>query len=78
MRIHLLFFGVLRDIAEFSEKEFISNAADVGSLNTELQKKFPGLEKHAYRIAVNNTFVTLDKKLEEGDEVAFLPAFAGG
>jgi len=36
------------------------------------------LEDRLYKISLNQTLIELNQKLEEGDEVAFLPRVTGG
>ena len=78
MELNLLFFGVLTDVIGVSKLEFVSNAANTRTLNNNLQKDFPALKKYSYKIAVNQEIITEEKKLKDGDEVSFLPPFAGG
>ena len=39
---------------------------------------FPEIVHYNYRIALNNEIIDGDPSLKSGDEVAFLPPFAGG
>jgi molybdopterin converting factor subunit 1 len=78
MKLKLLFFGVLTDITGFSETELVTDIADVKSLNAFLQNEHLFLKKYSYNIAVNQEIIADDKKLIDGDEIAFLPPFSGG
>ena len=78
MQLKLLFFGVLTDVIGVSDIEFVTNSSNVEKLNKSLHKDFPALKKYTYKIAVNQEIITEEKKLKDGDEVAFLPPFAGG
>ena len=78
MELKLLFFGVLTDVIGVSSLEFVTKTTNVDTLNKTLQKDFPALKKYTYKIAVNQEIITKEKKLKEGDEVSFLPPFAGG
>jgi len=81
VRVRLLYFAVLRDIAGTSSSEIElpsgSRAVDVWE---RLRSKHSELE--AYRqppmVAVNEEYVTPDHALRDGDELAFIPPVAGG
>ena len=77
MKIKILLFGVLWDVAGAKEIEW-PNADDVNSLLKELYMKYPALKNHRFRLAVNLKLETLNLKLNEGDVVALLPQFSGG
>lgn len=55
-----------------------SNAADTDMLELDLKNKFPQLKNFTYRIAVNKEIINKNTKLNDGDEIAFLPPFSGG
>lgn len=78
MELKLLFFGVLTDVIGVSNLEFVTKATTTRTLNNNLQKDFPELKKYSYKIAVNQEIIKEEKKLKDGDEVSFLPPFAGG
>jgi molybdopterin synthase sulfur carrier subunit len=78
MELKLLFFGVLTDVVGVSSLEFVTKTCNVKALNKNLQNDFPALKKYTYKIAVNQEIIMEEKKLKDGDEVAFLPPFAGG
>lgn len=79
MKLNVLFFGGLVDVTGISQKELgPDNVLDVKLLNAHLQSLYPLLAKHKYKIAVNQMIVEDTHLLQDGDEVAFLPPFAGG
>ena len=79
MKLNLLFFGVLTDATGLSSCPSNEESLNtVSALDSFIQKKFPEIKKHAYKIAVNQKIVPASHLLYEGDEVAFLPPFAGG
>ncbi|MFN8294714.1 MAG: MoaD/ThiS family protein [Chitinophagales bacterium] len=78
MELKLLFFGVLTDVIGVSDIEFVMKSGNVEQLNQRLRKDFPALKNYTYKIAVNQEIITGEKKLKDGDEVSFLPPFAGG
>lgn len=77
MEISVLFFGVLSEVAGVNKKHYrgISSYED---LRHRVEDDFPEFVHYNFRIAVNNTFVNQDPSLSDGDEVAYLPPFAGG
>ena len=77
MKVKVLFFGVLGDKAGCSEKIY-EGFADTDSLERKVAEEIPGLEGYSYRISLNNSLVKENSTLKDGDEVAFLPPFAGG
>ena len=77
MKIKLLFFGNISDITGTGEMDY-SNAADTDMLELDLKNKFPQLKNFTYRIAVNKEIINKNTKLNDGDEIAFLPPFSGG
>jgi molybdopterin converting factor subunit 1 len=81
MRVRVLLFAVLRDVAGVREIELDAparaNAAMVGRLIVE---RFPQLAGYMPRIAfaVNQNYVQGEAELHEGDEVALIPPVSGG
>ena len=73
----VLLFGIISDIT--GKEELILNGfKDTGALDQQLQKDYPGLKKVTYRIAVNKEIINVNTLLNDSDEVALLPPFAGG
>jgi molybdopterin converting factor subunit 1 len=81
MKIRLLFFAVLRDIAGRSEdvREF-PNGTRAGDVWQRLRKEHAALRDYIQppMIAVNESYVGADEPLHDGDELAFIPPVAGG
>lgn len=77
MSVKVLLFGVLADKAGCLSLEF-KNVNDLNELNLNIKAKFPFLEEETYVIAVNQLVVKGNTKLNNNDEVALLPPFAGG
>jgi len=81
MKIRLLFFAVLRDIAGRSEDVIElpdgTRAADVWQ---RLRDEHAALRDYVQppMIAVNETYVSAEERLRDGDELAFIPPVAGG
>lgn len=78
MHIKILLFGTLSDIAGASRVEINSFVKDTEELKNYLNKKYPSFGKANYLISVNQSIVRDKTMLNDGDEVALLPPFAGG
>jgi sulfur-carrier protein len=77
MGIKVLFFGVLGDRAGCSEKVY-DGIHDTDTLERKVAEEIEGLEEYSYVISHNRTVIKENTLLNDGDEVAFLPPFAGG
>ncbi len=73
----ILFFGVLAEATGQTQTD-VEGITDSAELNKLMQKNYPKLQKHTYRLAVNRNLIDTDITLTKNDEVAFLPPFAGG
>jgi len=73
----ILLFGELTDIIKSSSVE-IKSPKNVDELKNSVHQKFPSLQNFKYQIAVNSSLVTENILLNETDEIALLPPFAGG
>lgn len=81
MKIRLLFFAVLRDIAGRSEDVVeLPEGARTGDVWQRLRDEYPALRDYIQppMIAVNESYVSADEPLRDGDELAFIPPVAGG
>lgn len=81
MKVRLLFFAVLRDIAGTDERELTlregTTARDVWfSLRNEFAKLADYIEPPM--TAINEEYAEADQTLRDGDELAFIPPVAGG
>ena len=81
MRVTIRLFGRLHDLAGASvlEREIPAPATASGVWQI-LAAETPGIAPYAQSVsvAVNADFARMATKLEEGDEVAFLPPVSGG
>ena len=77
MNIRVKLFGLLADAAGKSELQ-IENASDTDSLKKQMLLDYPNLTNKSFIVAVRKQIIGNNQKLENGDEVAFLPPFAGG
>lgn len=77
MEIKIIFFGSLADLIGKS-KLTVNDCFDTQSLKEKLIKEFPQIKNCEFLISVDKKLVRNNQKLVPGNEVAFLPPFAGG
>lgn len=77
--VHLKYFGVIAEEAGKSEEtlKLDTDAADVDSLKSHCYKMYSISDRNSIQVAVNQE-IGKSGKLQDGDEVAFLPPFSGG
>ena len=81
MKIRLLFFAVLRDIAGRSEQVIdVAEGTRAGDVWQRLRGEHAALRDYVQppMIAVNESYVGVEEPLHDGDELAFIPPVAGG
>lgn len=81
MKVRVKFFAILRERAGTSEVEKeIAAGSTVADLWRQLQKDYPKLDVPGIRLlyAVNRDYVNMDQKLNDRDEVVFIPPVSGG
>lgn len=81
MKIHVLFFGVLTDIAPSELRSYeVSSGTSINDLMAKLTATYPDLGPRFDHVAVaqNERITARSSKLAEGDVVAFLPPVSGG
>ena len=81
MRVRILFFGVLKDlVGRPSEEADFPDGADLRAVFDTVAARCPPLKEMARSIVLarNREFADLSTKIEDGDEVAFLPPVSGG
>ena len=81
MRVRVLFFGQLKDIAGVSQEDAeLSEGARVEDLYERYARRFPRLAEFRPSVAasVNQEYAAWSASLAAGDEVAFLPPVSGG
>jgi sulfur-carrier protein len=76
MRVEVLFFGKLVDIAGSSL--VINNVASTDELLDQLRLQFPALAAEKYFVAVDKKTITENTSLTDNCTVALLPPFSGG
>ena len=81
MKVRVRFFAILRERAGTAEviKE-IQDGNTVGDLWQALQQDYPKLNVSGLRLlyAVNQNYVDPDSRLNDQDEVVFIPPVSGG
>jgi sulfur-carrier protein len=81
IRVTVLFFGRLKDVAGHAEEsaEF-SDATTIERLFALYEARYPELAKYRSSVVAsrNQEFAAWDTPLRSGDEVAFLPPVSGG
>jgi molybdopterin converting factor subunit 1 len=81
MKVRLLYFAVLRDITGISEEVIElpdgTRAQEIWNRLRSRHDQLAGYERPPMT-AVNESYVSADELLRDGDEVAFIPPVAGG
>ncbi len=77
MEINVIFFGVLTEVTGTHWKHY-RDIKSFSDLKLRIEDDFPEIVHYNFRIAVNNEITDEDPVLNDNDEVAYLPPFAGG
>jgi molybdopterin converting factor small subunit len=77
MKVKVLFFGVLSEVAGTGIK-FYDNVKSSEHLRMRVIDDFPEFAHYKFKISLNNKLISVDTTLNNSDEIAFLPPFAGG
>ncbi len=77
MKVKVLFFGVLAELTDTVVKDY-REVKSVSDLRLRLEDDFPEIVHYKFRISLNNEIINNDLLLNDGDELALLPPFAGG
>ncbi len=75
--IKIKYFGILAEIVDKREEELEGNS-DLKSLENKILSLYPRMAGYKYSKTVNQCFVDSNPRLKNGDEVFFVPPFAGG
>lgn len=81
MKVRLLFFAVLRDIAGVDERELsLDDGTTANDVWESLRRTYAKLADYVQppMIAINESYATADAILRDGDELVFIPPVAGG
>jgi molybdopterin converting factor small subunit len=77
MKVKVLFFGVLAEVTG-SDCKYYNEVRSLGDLRLRIQDDFPEIVHYSYRISLNNVILDNEPLLNDGDELALMPPFAGG
>ena len=80
MTITVKYFGIIADFTKKKEEEFHLDETlnTIQSLQSHLEKVYPEIKNTAYSFALNQKMTNQDATLQNQDEIALLPPFAGG
>ncbi|MFK7050293.1 MULTISPECIES: MoaD/ThiS family protein [Flavobacterium] len=80
MQIKIKYFGQLMDITHLKEEIILINKDQISctEIIQMISFKYKGLEDISFEIAVNKQIQKLDYIVNQEDEIALLPPFAGG
>ncbi|MBA4323270.1 MAG: MoaD/ThiS family protein [Odoribacter sp.] len=77
MKVKVLFFGVLSDVTGAGMR-FYNEVKSIEHLKLRVTDDYPEIIHYKFSVSLNNELVNGDAELNNNDEVAFLPPFAGG
>jgi molybdopterin converting factor subunit 1 len=81
VKVRLLFFAVLRDIAGTDERELaVADGTTARDVWQSLRAEYAKLTDYSQppMIAINESYAAPETILRDGDELAFIPPVAGG
>jgi len=79
LSINIKYFGMIGEAAnKDSEIININESVTVEELKNVILRKHPKLKRLDFQIALNLTIAGKDEKINDKDEIALLPPFAGG
>jgi len=80
MEVTLKYFGIIADITQKTEESFFiaEESITLNKIKLKIEVKYPKILVINYSVAVNKKFLQNDILLNNEDEIAFLPPFAGG
>ncbi|MFZ7128829.1 molybdopterin synthase sulfur carrier subunit [Avibacterium avium] len=80
--IKVLFFAQTRELIGIDEIEISGQFANAEALRQHLSAKGDkwalALDKEKLLVAINQTLVSLESEVQNGDEIAFFPPVTGG
>ena len=77
MEVKVLFFGVLTEVTG-CDCRYFSEVKSIDELRLKLEDDFPEIGHYKFRISLNNNIIENNQILNDSDEVALMPPFAGG
>ena len=78
MKLNVKYFGMIAEWTGSSEQSVDFVGTTVRELKSQLENEHPKLKGISYQVAVNQKIASNEAVLNENDELALLPPFAGG
>jgi molybdopterin converting factor small subunit len=79
MQVKVLYLGRMKELSSKTEENMdVPSGITLYDLNCQIRRRYPDMKKYIFRVAVNRNIEDENIELHENDEVALLPAFAGG
>lgn len=80
MLVTVKYFGMIEEHTHTHQENIhiSSESLTVEEFQNIILTKYPTLQELTYNIALNQKITTKEKSINNGDELAFLPPFAGG
>lgn len=79
MLVTVKYFGMILEQVHLAHETLeLKENTSIQELESLLLERYPSLENMTYNIALNLSITDKTTLLKDGDELAFLPPFAGG
>ncbi|APD07964.1 hypothetical protein UJ101_02465 [Flavobacteriaceae bacterium UJ101] len=78
MKVKVKYLGLIVDHTKCKEEQFDLKTASFEELESQLRSKYTFLHDISYKITINHEFGKKGIMINEEDEIAILPPFAGG
>jgi molybdopterin-guanine dinucleotide biosynthesis protein A/molybdopterin converting factor small subunit len=76
--VNVITFGMIQESLKFGKADMLTKATTIGEFKTELAVNYPKIKDSSFSIALNQDIVLSKSKINNNDEIALLPPFAGG
>jgi molybdopterin converting factor small subunit len=78
MILRFKYFGMIAEALSKKEESLEFNGRTISDLTSFITTHHPKLESMDFKLAVNQSLVRDNEHLNDNDEVAIIPPFAGG
>jgi molybdopterin synthase sulfur carrier subunit len=79
MDIKIKFFGILAETTGIEEKIIdLASNTNTDAVKLHFESLYPKLKNQNFQLAINQQIAKANTNIKQGDEIAFLPPFAGG
>lgn len=78
MRITVKYFGMIAEWTGATEQSVVFARTTVQDLKKQLETEYPKLKDISYQVVVEQKIASDQQTLNENNELALLPPFAGG